>query len=71
MSDIIPRSLVVCVIGSELPSRATHASGVVIRNDSVVRAIRINRKPSAAATCGNIGCIAIRMPIKTICTPRP
>src|SRR5579864_1262972 len=55
----------------EAPNAGTHASGVVTKNESVVRDIRIRRKLPTAETCGRMGYAAIRTPIRTITTPNP
>src|ERR1700756_451607 len=55
----------------EAPKAGTHASGVLTKNESVVRDIRIRRKLPSADTCGRRGYVAISTPIKTINTPNP
>jgi hypothetical protein len=47
----------------EAPNAGTHASGVVTKNESVVRDIRIRRKLPSAETCGRMGYAAISTPI--------
>src|SRR6266404_7055883 len=46
----------------EAPNAGTHASGVVTKNERVVRDIRMRRKLPAAETCGRMGYDAIRTP---------
>src|SRR6201987_2333559 len=55
----------------EAPNAGTHASGVVTKNESVVRDIRIRRKLPTAETCGRMGYAGISTPSKTINTPNP
>src|SRR5216684_631780 len=55
----------------EAPNAGTHASGVVTRNESVVRDIRIRRKLPTAEACGRMGYDAISTPIRTITIPNP
>src|ERR1700724_747604 len=55
----------------EAPNAGTHASGVVTKNDSVVRDIRIRKKLPTAETCGRMGYAAISTPIRMITRPSP
>src|SRR5258707_2257016 len=55
----------------EAPNAGTHASGVVAKNESVVRDIRIRRKLPTSETSGRMGYAAISTPIRMITTPNP